>query len=458
LGLLEAILTVPPPPKGTNLRDAIVAVERLFSNYEATSSEKLSNHIKIAALTKMLPPEMRVHVNMQIRDNTTYEDLKKTVTEYEVAERRYNPLAQSVYDQQGPALMEVDQIQQDGGKGKKGGNKSGKGKKRGSTPVCKTCGKSHKGECWHKSSPPAHGAGKGGAQKGKGAGTTKGEKVPCQICGKSNHTADKCFQRYKDKDKDKGQSKGGKAVQQTQEASGATVTGVSRQDADTSPETELRHATGGIRACTPDGRALVLLDSGSDEHLCPPDFASWSREVVKTEGPRLKDAQGKLIAHEFRYRLVKLRVYTGTGRTVDFTIPFLIGPVNQPILSVGRLATDLGVELKITKKGAVVVMEGYDFEVEKHMQTFYLPCYPLSPEGNQGVGAVQSAKMMILDGDIVKYRQRLKEDPKPLDLKGRSTETAPEPSRRETAPKVEVAEWPLEDDVHKEDTGFGGKT
>ena len=51
--------------------------------------------------------------------------------------------------------------------------------KKGSTPVCKTCGKSHKGECWHESSPPAHGAGKGGAQKGKGVGTTKGEKVPC---------------------------------------------------------------------------------------------------------------------------------------------------------------------------------------------------------------------------------------------------------------------------------------
>ena len=86
---------MPLPPKGTNLRDAIVAVERLFSDYEATSSEKLSNHFKIAALRKMLPPEMRVHVNMQIRDNTTYEE---TVTEYEVAERRYNPLVQSVYD------------------------------------------------------------------------------------------------------------------------------------------------------------------------------------------------------------------------------------------------------------------------------------------------------------------------------------------------------------------------
>ena len=174
LGLLEAILTVPPPPKGTNLRDAIVAVERLFADYEATSAEKLSNHVKIAALRKMLPAEMRVHVNMQIRDNTSYEDLKKAVTEYEVAERRYNPLGHSVYDYQGPVPMEVDQVQHDG-KGKKGG-KPGKGKDKTNQPACKTCGKSHKGECWYKGGAPASGAGKGGAQKGKGTGGTKGRR------------------------------------------------------------------------------------------------------------------------------------------------------------------------------------------------------------------------------------------------------------------------------------------
>lgn len=247
LGLLEAILTVPPPPKGKNLRDAIVAVERLFSDYEATSSEKLSNHVKIAALRKLLPAEMRVHMNMQIRDQTTYEDLKKAVTEYEVAERRYDPLGSSVYDHQGPMAMEVDQVRQDT-KGKKG-DKPGKGREKGSNPPCKTCGKVHKGECWYKGSAPAKGAGKGGTQKGKGAGSTKGEKAKCQICGKENHTADKCFQRYKDKDKEKGSSKGGKSsVQQAQDATGATVTGVSRQEADTSPETELRSTTGGVRA------------------------------------------------------------------------------------------------------------------------------------------------------------------------------------------------------------------
>ena len=405
-------------------------MERLFADYEATSAEKLSNHVKIAALRKMLPAEMRVHVNMQIRDNTSYEDLKKAVTEYEVAERRYNPLGHSVYDYQGPVPMEVDQVQHDG-KGKKGG-KPGKGKDKTNQPACKTCGKPHKGECWYKGGAPASGAGKGGAQKGKGTGGTKGEKVPCQICGKTNHTADKCFQRYKDKDKDKGNSKGGKtAVQQAQDASGATVTGVSRQDADTSPESELRHATGGIRACTPDGRALILLDSGSDEHLCPPDFANWSKEVVRDTGPRLKDAQGGVIAHEFRYRLVQLKIYATTGQAVDFEVPFLIGPVNQPILSAGKLAANLGVEFKITGKGASMVVNGEAYEVEKHMQSFYLPCHPLGPTEDRGVRAVQAAKMMVLDGEVVKYRQRLKSDPQPLRF-GESVKEKPQEPPRES--------------------------
>ena len=61
LGLLETILGMPEPPKGTHLRDAIVSMERLFVDYEATSGEKLSEHLKIATLRRLLPAELRVH-------------------------------------------------------------------------------------------------------------------------------------------------------------------------------------------------------------------------------------------------------------------------------------------------------------------------------------------------------------------------------------------------------------
>ena len=201
LGLLETILTVPPPPKGLHLRDAIVSVERLFTDYEATSSEKLSEHVKIAALRRLLPPEIKVHMNMMIKDATTYSEVKSAVTEYEVAERRYQPL-RDVYEQ-GSMPMEVDQVWQAKGAAKKG--KKGDGKAKGEKPTCKICGRQHHGVCWGKG--PKAGKGSGG---GKGKPSSSEAKGPCQICGKDNHTADKCWQRYKEKDPSKGTGKAGK--------------------------------------------------------------------------------------------------------------------------------------------------------------------------------------------------------------------------------------------------------
>ena len=84
------------------------------------------------------------------------------------------------------------------GKGKKGG-KDGK-------PTCKICGKNHHGECWAKGQPgkgkTQQGKGKGDGKsqgKGKGKGDKSRSSSPekCQICGKNNHTAQNCFQRYK---------------------------------------------------------------------------------------------------------------------------------------------------------------------------------------------------------------------------------------------------------------------
>ena len=46
IGLLETILAIPEPPKGTPLRDSILAVERLFEDYEVSSTEKLSENLK----------------------------------------------------------------------------------------------------------------------------------------------------------------------------------------------------------------------------------------------------------------------------------------------------------------------------------------------------------------------------------------------------------------------------
>ena len=133
-------MAIPEPPKGTPLRDSILAVERLFEDYEVSSTEKLSENLKIATLRKLLPAELKVHATLLVKDGVTYDQVKKAVTEYEVADRSFQALKpEAVYG--GAIPMDVDAIQVKG-KGKKGG-KDGK-------PTCKTGGKNHQGECWAK--------------------------------------------------------------------------------------------------------------------------------------------------------------------------------------------------------------------------------------------------------------------------------------------------------------------
>lgn len=415
LGLLETILTVPAPPKGTNLRDSLIAVERLFADYEATSSETLSEHVKIAALRRLLPEEMKVHLNMMVKDATKYAEVKAVITEYEVAERRYLPLSNTaVFDHSsGVAPMDVDQVQ--AGKGGKGQQK-GKGKagQKGDKPTCKVCGKAHKGECWHKGAPAK---GKG-AQKGKGQGQGSSDgKAKCQICGKNNHTADKCYQRYKE-NKD-GKDGKGKVRQVTAPETGATVTVVRQQEVETSPETELRTTSTGVRSCTEDGRALVLVDSGSDEHLCPEDFAPWCKAAGKRGGPILRDAQGSIISHGSRYRIVTLRLYSDGGGQADIEIPFLIAPVKQPILSLGKLVEHLDARLAIGTGGVGQLhVESMAFALRKQMHSYYVACYPLAPKDDFWVQRVSETKMMAISEDVVKYKRRMGVEPAALELPG----------------------------------------
>jgi hypothetical protein len=156
--------------------------------------------------------------------------------------------------------MEVDQIK--GGK-----SKGGKGQKG----PCKICGKTHQGECWFggKESAKAKGKGKGHAGKGKGK-DSEPAKEKCQIYGKQNHTADKCHQRFKDKDQ-KGPrvqaASTGPGTGTASSGTGGSVAALSRKEADTSPETELRATTTGVCSVTAKGHGLALLDRGSDDHM-----------------------------------------------------------------------------------------------------------------------------------------------------------------------------------------------
>ena len=82
-----------------------------------------------------MPAELKVHATLLVKEGVTYEQVKKAVAEYEVADRSFQALKpEAIYS--GAIPMEVDAIQ---AKGK------GKGDE-GDKPQCKHCGKSHKGE------------------------------------------------------------------------------------------------------------------------------------------------------------------------------------------------------------------------------------------------------------------------------------------------------------------------
>ena len=60
IGLLETILVIREPPRGTPLRDSILAIEKkLFQDYESSSGEQLGENLKMATLRKILPQELK---------------------------------------------------------------------------------------------------------------------------------------------------------------------------------------------------------------------------------------------------------------------------------------------------------------------------------------------------------------------------------------------------------------
>ena len=411
IGLLETILNIPAPPKGTALRDAIIGMERLFVDYEATSKTKLSEHLKIATLRRLLPAELRVHVNLLVKDDSNYEAVKKTVSEYEVADRRFEPLrAEAVYDHGGVAPMEVDQIKGFGGKGK------GKSKDK---PKCPTCGKNHAGKCWSKGKD-----GKG-KSKGKQGGDHKGgkgreeHKPKLQICGKTGHGADKCFQRYKDKEKTAhvqaalaGAGTGSTTTNAASPGGGGSVAVLAHRDVSTSPESELRVTTTGVRGVTAMGQALALLDSGSDEHMCPETFASWIPAHPLNKAPRLRDAQGVEIKHACMARTVKLKLRAEDGTYVKLVVTFLIGPVKQPILSVGKLTDQFQgfFSLQADKPGGVGFHTAKGrmwVEIQKVQNSFYLPFFLEPPDAD---GAAQVRAISVTDRHV-KFREHLSKNP-----------------------------------------------
>ena len=315
-GLLRAVLN----PKwwdkelssGKDFCDILNKWEIKISEYTQASGDTLSEAVKVATVLEHAPSPYKDLLRAAHESTRkTYPDLKSYIREYQNSGRQY--------DNDDVVPMQVDGATLGKSKGEtRNIYRSGKGKSKDDPLKGKVKGK-HKDK------------GKGyGSQKSGSSTYFEGE---CRYCGKWGHRKADCRKRIADQG---GKPKAGAAAASTAGPPTSTASGATLE----MDEGGASSSAGGLwctAAVRPDHSlacgALVLLDSGSDEHICGRDFGSqYGYSTRRTE--EIRDIQGKNL-ETFGRREVQLKL--GREEREDCQVDFLVGSVHAPVMSVGKL-------------------------------------------------------------------------------------------------------------------------
>jgi hypothetical protein len=158
----------------------IVKLEEAFREYDKISPQPLAVEMKFAILLRCITGQLRMHINVTLKEDASYDTLRETVLQYDQASIRWTEamaLGTSRTDDGGPAPLEVDRVK--GGKGKDKGKKG------------KVKGRDFKGSNKGKHSKSVGGKPKG-KDKGKGIDYGKHGKSAVQGHGKGPLPADVC--------------------------------------------------------------------------------------------------------------------------------------------------------------------------------------------------------------------------------------------------------------------------
>ena len=162
ISVLSALLHVPSFTKDKTLLDQVLGLERLRAEYAKSSGADLPDDLMLSVLVRALPRHIQQHVQLQMDENSTYEDVRALVVGYEKVTTSWSPgkihaelgiLGQPGSQQQQPVPMEIGKGSQKGKDGSKGKSKNAKGGKGSST------GKDGKGKgnstpvCFHRQKP-----------------------------------------------------------------------------------------------------------------------------------------------------------------------------------------------------------------------------------------------------------------------------------------------------------------
>ena len=225
LGMLNALMSWPQFDMRTALLPQVLRLEDCFREYEKTAT-KLADELKYAVLMKSLGGQLKTFLQVSMKDDATYDQLRETALQYDQSTIKWShqmaigiPLPGN---DQGDA-MDVDRVYEKGGKGKgkqKGKGKfdqKGKGKGKGKTTWNSTNGKGNKGSwdakgkgqgnqqsswnnggysnsnAWNKGNNHSGKQGKSNkGGKGKTNNKGKGKAEGCFKCGSMEHYARDC--------------------------------------------------------------------------------------------------------------------------------------------------------------------------------------------------------------------------------------------------------------------------
>ena len=190
IALLQAFLAHPPFKKDGVL-EQVLGLERLAEEYAQVSKEELSDNTKLSVLLKVVPNNLRQHLQLQMDESADYLSVREKVLAYErtttswsshTVYRKLDIKKDEKVDEAVP--MEIDRI-----KGKQKG--TGKGKLKSSGKDVKGKGKFKDGG---KSKNKDKGKSKDYGKQGD-AGRGKGKGLPndmCKLCGNRGHWSREC--------------------------------------------------------------------------------------------------------------------------------------------------------------------------------------------------------------------------------------------------------------------------
>ena len=352
LTMLQSIMGFELSEDPAGVLDKLVLFERLITEYEAMTGERLGDNIRCAVLLERLEPDLRTHLLLTCGTKADYRLMRAAVESFAVARRGWKGTAAEPGEQiPTPVPMEVDYL------GHKNEDKKGKGK---------------------------------GKKKGKDDKKGREFQGYCGKCGRWGHRQRDCKQKWGahaggvnalDEEETRSATafsaasalSSAEAARREPEEAGSVAVVLRQQDGwilamgSTRPEVgNPGERTAGSRRGA-EGREVMelLIDSGATEHVCGPQHFQGF-ETKSAPWVALRSATCQELEH-----YGEKRVHLKCGE-VPLTITFQVVDVTRAILSISKLITK-GVRAQLDAQLRLVHPDGCSLRLERRGGLFVMP-------------------------------------------------------------------------------------